>query len=317
MKGKILGFDAAAGSGAITGENGERFTFVSAQWRSDRPIATGIAVDFAPLAGVATEIYPVAGAIQAPDLGELASSPIVQKLKMLAMTTLVFPLAALLLLATFLPAMSAPMQSVSLWGLGGIMKMMSANPLVSDDSSYATERLAKLTEEEAELRQIMAQRNIPMPSDAEIATAKTGVISMMTGEAPVASRFKEFAEERAKLNQQISDGNWRNMLSGALVIRYLVPIGACLLLWLVWSDKPVKLPSLVTGGISILFALLVYLYRGALVGHPVEGSIGEAISQQLDAAVSVGWGTLIVAACGVGLVLAGLGMVRNPLAGKA
>jgi hypothetical protein len=317
MKGKILGFDGTAGSGAITGENGERFTFVSAQWRSDRPIAPGIAVDFAPMAGVATEIYPVAGAITAPDLGELASSPIVQKLRTLAMTTLTFPLAVLLLLATFLPAMSSPMQSVSLWGLGSIMKVIGANPLLSDDNSYATERLAQMERDEGELRQQMAQGNIPMPSKAEIAKAKTGMISMMTGEQTVASRFKEFADEKAKLNQQISDGNWRSMISGALVIRYLVPIGACLLLWLAWSGKVAKTPTLAVGGVSVLFGLLVYLCRGALVGHPVEGSIGEAISQQLDAAVSVGWGTVIIAACGVALLLAGLGVARNPLAAKA
>jgi len=317
MKGKVLGFDAGAGSGAITGENGERFTFVAAQWRSERPIAAGIAVDFAPMAGVATEIYPVAGSMQAPDLSELASAPAVQKIKSLGMTTLTFPLAALLLLATFLPAMSSPMQSVSLWGLGGIMKMMSANPLLSDNGSYATGRLAELEKDEAELRQVMAQRNIPMPSEAEIANAKTGMMSMMTGEQSVASRFKELADEKAKLNQQVSDGNWRSMISGALIVRYLIPIGACLLLWLVWSGKATRTPSLAVGGISILFGLLIYLYRGALVGHPVEGSIGAAISQQLDAVVSVGWGTWIIAACGLGLVLAGLGIVRNPLATQA
>ena len=317
MKGKILGYDASAGSGAITGETGERFTFVAAQWRSEKPIAAGTQVDFAPVAGVATEIYPVGGSVQAPDLGEIAASPAVQKARTLGMTTLAFPLAVLLLIATFLPAMSSPIQSVSLWNLGGIVKMLSANPLFSDDSSYATERLAKIQQDEAELRQEMAQRGIPMPSAAEIAAAKPGTYNFATGGVLVASRMKEFAQEKENLAQQVSDQSWRNTLGSALAVRYLVPIGALVLIWFAWSGKETARPSLAVGGVSVLVALIVYLYRGALIGHPAEGSIGAAISRQMDAVISVGWGTYLIGLCGVALILSGIGILRNPLAAKA
>lgn len=318
MKGKVLGFDATSGAGAINGETGERFTFVAAQWRSDKPIAAGAAVDFAPLAGVATEIYPVVGGMAGgPDLSEIASSPAVQKVRTLGLTTLAFPLAILLLIATLLPALSSPMQSVSLWGLGAMDKMISANPLLSDDGSFATDQLARLDQEEKELREALAARNIPVPSDAEIAAAKTGTISLATGEATLPSRFKELQERRAQFGQQLSDQSWRSMLSSALILRWLVPSGALGLAWLAWSGKVTTKPSIALGSISLFIALLVYLYRGALIGHPKEGSIGAAISQQMDAAISVGFGTWLIGLIGIGLVLGGLGILRNPLAAKA
>ncbi len=317
MKGRVLGFDEVSGSGAINGETGERFTFVTAQWRSDKPITTGTTVDFAPLAGVATEIYPVGGAMPAaPDLSELASSPAVQKVRTLGLTTLAFPLAVLLLFATFLPALNTPIQSISLWGLGSMDKMISSNPLLSDDSSFATEQVARIDQEEKELREALAARGIPIPSDAEIAAARPGTYFTATGETTMPSRFKEFHEQKARFSQQIADQSWRSMLSSALILRYLVPLGALILLWLVWSDKPSRTPSIALGAVSVLTALLVYLYRGALIGHPNEGSIGAAISQQMDAAISVGFGNWLIGLIGVGLVLGGLGIVRNPFATK-
>jgi hypothetical protein len=100
MKGKIIGFTPSAGTGAISSDDGERYAFEAAQWRSEKPIAAGATVDFVGSAGAATEIYPIAGsALGSVDVGEIAASPAVQKARRLAMETLVFPLAALLLAA--------------------------------------------------------------------------------------------------------------------------------------------------------------------------------------------------------------------------
>lgn len=318
MRGKILGHDAAAGSGAIAAENGERFSFVSAQWRSDRPIAPGTSVDFAPVAGVATEIYPVGGVgLAAPDLAGLAASPGGQKLRVLATSTLAFPLAVLLLLATFLPALTSPVQGVSLWGIGSLGKMLAANPFLSGDGSAAAEQLAKVDEEENELRGELAQRGIPVPSASAIAAAKSTNAYMFFSGAPIASRLKGFAEDRAKYQQQVSDSRWRGLLSSLLVVRYLVPLGACLLLWLAWTDKPLRAPQIGVGAVAAGTALLIYLYRGAIVGHPNDRSIGGAISKQMDAIISIGLGTWVIGLLGIALVAAAFGAIRNPLAERA
>lgn len=305
MKGKILGFTPAAGSGAITGDDGERFTFVAAQWRSDRPIAVGTHVDFAPLAGVATEIYPVAAAMPIA-AGDLAASPAVQKIRRLAMTTLAFPLAALLLLATFLPAISGtsvdprfPASSASLWGLGGLSKMISANPLLAnDDVDSARAELKRLDAQEIDLR-----------------THTTGFGGMPVDNS---QQLAAVAEQRAQAEHTLSSAKFASNMTSLLVVRWAVPILAVALLWLVWTDKPVARISLATGVAAIVTAAIVYEYRQVIVGAggAPEDSIGGMLSKQMDAMVSVGLGTYLIGLCGIGLVLAGLGKVKNPLAAR-
>jgi hypothetical protein len=199
--------------------------------------------------------------------------------------------------------------------MGGIAKMLSANPLLGDDGSYAADRLAKIDAAESQLRESLARSGAPVPTAAEIARAPSG--GDLYGVTTYAGRFKELAQERQKLSQQVSDAKWRNTLSAALVIRFLVPIGACVLLWLAWSGGALRTPAIATGLVSIIAALIVYLYRGSLFGHADEGSLGGAISRQFDAVISVGFGTYLIGLIGIGLILAGIGVLRNPLAAKA
>ncbi len=58
MDGKILGFDAAAGTGAIKAGDGSRYTFAVADWRGANPPKPGDDVDFEADGSVAKEIYP-------------------------------------------------------------------------------------------------------------------------------------------------------------------------------------------------------------------------------------------------------------------
>jgi TM2 domain-containing membrane protein YozV len=63
MRGTVLGFDAAAGTGAITGADGRRYAFAGPEWRGGQvvPVA-GTAVDFEAGDGTATGIYPMPAA---------------------------------------------------------------------------------------------------------------------------------------------------------------------------------------------------------------------------------------------------------------
>jgi hypothetical protein len=298
MKGKILGFTPSAGTGAIAGDNGERFSFVAAQWRSDKPIAVGTNVDFAPVAGVATEIYPVAVAVPI-QVGNLTASPAVQKARGLFLTTLAVPLAALLLIATFLPAISSPVSSASLWGMGSLAQMISANPLLgNDDPASVREEMQRLDARENDLR-----------------THNTGFGGMPIDNS---EELKMVAKERANLQAQLSHAQFASTISSLLVVRWLVPIGAIALLAFAWLDKSTRTLALGTGAAAIVTAAVIYEYREVLVGGGgAEGSIGGMISRQMGAVIALGFGTYLVGLCGIGLVLAGLGIVKNPLAARA
>lgn len=60
MKGKVLGYDGQ--TGAIVGENGERFAFGAAEWKDKRVPQPRDEVDFVPAGGMADQIYVVRAA---------------------------------------------------------------------------------------------------------------------------------------------------------------------------------------------------------------------------------------------------------------
>lgn len=75
MKGQILGLDGDAG--AITGEDGERYRFVLAEWKGQRPPRAGDKVDFLVEEGEPRQIYLAVGAgpnLSAPALGNVGAS---------------------------------------------------------------------------------------------------------------------------------------------------------------------------------------------------------------------------------------------------
>ena len=69
MKGQILGYDEAAGTGAISGEDGKRYSFSVGDWKSDKEPKAGNRVDFVVAGDAATDIYREGGAgLTAPDM---------------------------------------------------------------------------------------------------------------------------------------------------------------------------------------------------------------------------------------------------------
>lgn len=298
MKGKILGFTPSMGSGAISGENNERFGFTADQWRSERAITVGTSVDFVPVDGRATEIYPATGAM--PAAADLAASPIAQKLRTLSVTTLAFPLAALLLLATLLPVISTPVKGASLWGIGEVARMVSANPLLgNDDLSGISEALKSLDAREADLRtHTTGFGGMPIDNSAELAS---------------------LARTRSAMEGRLAAARTASFVTSLLIVRWAVPILAAVLLWFGWAGKELRTMTLATGAAAIVTAVIIYAYRQTLVGGlgGGEGTLGGMISRQMDAVISVGIGTYLIGLLGVGLILAGLGVARNPLAARA
>lgn len=59
MKGKVLGFDPASGTGAITGDDGNRYNFAAADNKSPAPLKPNDTVDFEVDGNAAKNIYAV------------------------------------------------------------------------------------------------------------------------------------------------------------------------------------------------------------------------------------------------------------------
>lgn len=58
MKGTLLGFDAPSNTGAISGEDNQRYSFTRDQWKASTAPAAGARIDFVVSdQGTATEIY--------------------------------------------------------------------------------------------------------------------------------------------------------------------------------------------------------------------------------------------------------------------
>lgn len=121
MKGHILGFDGT--TGAITGEDGQRYSFTLADWKGERPPQARDAVDFVGTAGVATDVYHVPsslGAVFSAGGGGSANGGIafVAGRPQVA-------LEGLLIVASLLPFLSGGLVSTNLFGFPSAVNQLA------------------------------------------------------------------------------------------------------------------------------------------------------------------------------------------------
>src|ERR1700722_16181843 len=75
MKGNVIGFDADTNTGAISGHDGNRYDFVTLDWRGSSRPKSGDLVDFQAVDRRATEIYLIEAQYFAPNFGQFYFSP--------------------------------------------------------------------------------------------------------------------------------------------------------------------------------------------------------------------------------------------------
>ena len=178
--------------------------------------------------------------------------------------------------------------------------MINTNPLLANDNAGAVEaRIKQLDAAELQLKQ-----------------QTTGYLGM-----PVDNSYqlRSIAEQRVNLNNQLSSARNAGIVTNLLFVRWLVPILAAALLWFCWVGKNTRTMALGTGAAAIVTAIVIYAYREVIVGGggAPEDSMRGMLGAKLDAVISLGFGTYLIGLCGIGLVLAGLGVVKNPLANKS
>lgn len=87
MKGKVLGYDPATGTGVINGDDGNRYKFSISDNKSPAPPKPGDEVDYVADAGTAKEIFVIAAAPPPPpppgasiDMSNIANDPNVKNI---------------------------------------------------------------------------------------------------------------------------------------------------------------------------------------------------------------------------------------------
>jgi hypothetical protein len=287
MKGKVLGFTASSGTGTITGEDGRRYGFAASEWRSDKPAAAGLAVDFELRGEEAVGIYPVTAA--AIDVVALSSSPAVLKARSLAMGTLAFPLAILLLIACIMPAINSLArggQGLSLLSLGPVVTELSGR--ADAEREMAESRAKDFEEREARLQSVIASTGPGTP------------IGWFGSGGTAGEALKELQDERAKAAPEESHPG--AFLLNFMWLVYAVPLLALALIGLSWTGRALRTASLAAGLSGVVaFALLWNLTSLA--------TIGDGISM-----LTLGFGAWIMLLTSIALLLSGFGKIRNPLA---
>jgi uncharacterized membrane protein YhaH (DUF805 family) len=75
MRGNIIGFDPDTNTGALSGHDGKRYDFVTAEWRGQSRPRQGDVVDFQPAGDRATQIFLVDVEYVQPSFAEFYFSP--------------------------------------------------------------------------------------------------------------------------------------------------------------------------------------------------------------------------------------------------
>jgi uncharacterized membrane protein YhaH (DUF805 family) len=121
MKGNVIGFDPDTNTGAISGHDGRRYDFATADWHShDRPPRHGDLVDFAPDGQRATQIYALEAAYVAPTFGQFlfsARGRISRSQFWLKWFLPIFVIGVILFVVTYASAASGSVESTSVMGL--------------------------------------------------------------------------------------------------------------------------------------------------------------------------------------------------------
>ena len=229
MKGRILGFNETDGSGAISAEDGSRHKFTRADWRSDRPPAAGMSVDFESEGGIAQEVYPVTGAAKAAisnmnvdlsGLSSLSSGGEGEKVTALFTRSLATPLALVVIIAFFLSAISSPVESASLMDLGKLADVIAE---IGDDDaggSGAMLMLRFIAPLSALWLLFAAFTGKPekLPMLVTGAGAILAAIIVFLFKASLLSAAPELMRESLSANISIGLGTWLMLLAGGALI---------------------------------------------------------------------------------------------------
>lgn len=285
MKGSVLGISEE--SGVIVADGGERYGFAFEEWKGEGPLPrVGQTVDFDVRGDAAVQIYPIPAAGNRfgdavkdgvskleRSLNEEKTGEAAGKARRVIAERPQVTLAVVMLIASF---------ALTWLSMGGILQsqrieasLFSVPGIVADVSGPLEDTVATMTNYLAE-----AQDSSFTPPAA-------------------------LAKARANLNQA-SAALW--VLRFAWLV-YLIPVGAVAILVLEYRGTRIRLVELATGALAVL-TLLAVLFGREMLAAAVTNNFGTG-GGTLRTLIQVGFGGWLIAACGVGLILTALGIVRR------
>lgn len=233
MKGKILGFNASEGVGAISAEDGSRYKFSLADWRGDRQPLPGTGVDFESADGIARDIYPVGGmnlsGLGAVDFSGLSAggSKAVSGGQVGALFTqsLAAPLALAVIVACFMPALSTPQMDFSLIDLGDAVNAVAAGAAAmgedTDMGGLKTLLILRFAAPLAALWLIWSAwsgRNERLSLLIAGGAAFVAAVLPFMVKSSIVSEMPDFIREQAEAGIGIGFGPWLLILAGAALV---------------------------------------------------------------------------------------------------
>ncbi len=281
MKGRILGFDAATGAGAVNGEDGNRYGFGAGDYKGPRAAAAGEEVDFVPKDGKATEIYPLKSGASidlsgiGAALGGAAASPGGANVMGIVRSQPQTLLALIMLIAAvFMPFVSA---------------MGIFNPTA-----------------------------IGLPSMTQM--AKPGLqMAANVSDADIAQTM-QYSPEMAMAQRAARDkANGQLMMMNLIYLVWLIPAGAAWLMFTNLTNKRNQLHELIVGGLGIAAVVLFFVGKSMMMSDATAAAGGNAEMAQMvqqaaaaaDQMLQLGLGGWLIGLAGAGLVATGLGMVKQ------
>ncbi len=301
MKGKVLGADASGGT--ISGEDGKRYKFESAQWKSERPAQPGDEVDFdiaddgtaqdiyALRSGVTLDFSAVGGQAKAL-LGEHANSPMGAHILALAKGNALFQIALVILAASCLLTFVKLNSAISSLAPGaaaalpnqGVFKIINTAEVVD----YAKTSLEAAAVGMDQLAQLVAQ-----PDSSPFGQAQ-----------PTPSPFGDPKASAAKIR---SAAGYVTLL----YLLYLAPVGALAMIVQLVRKQSLGVIPLVTGAVCVVSFALLAFSRFALIAA-VKKAANANMAELAGKAIVFGLGSYTILLCGLALLALVLGFVRLP-----
>jgi hypothetical protein len=283
MKGTVLGADAV--SGTISGDDGKRYKFALSEWKSDRTPYAGDEVDFEIADdGRAIEVFRLRGSAPV-DFGEVGdqakqwfdrgvSSPVGGLLLKLLKSDLTFQISVVTLLASlFLTYVYA----------GGAASEIATQ-------SYKLIGMAGF-----------------------IDAAKTSLDAAASSLDASSQVFGGFLQQPVAQSAGSASSALRAVAAAStiLYLLYLVPLGATLIIVQMLRGRRLGVAPLATGVACICSFLLLLALRFVISERVSEMGLPPGIAEAAAHAVGIGFGSYVIAACGLGLVAVSLGFVKT------
>lgn len=284
MRGKILGFDGSIG--AILGEDGKRYTFVTAEWRGEASPTARETVDFVQEGASASQIYPlrgtdvgaaIGGAVQSRlaaaerALDGIEGGDLMARIRAGLANRPQVILTSALLVFTF----------GFTWMSFGAASMQRVDITLAGFADYAGTIRGPLSDTVATMEQYVEQASSTSYGGPALAIARTA-----HSRAATILTFLRLAP-----------------------LLYLIPIGAAAALIFEYRRRRMRIVELATGAIALGSLAFALIGRAALA-QAVANDFSPAESM-VHNAISLGWGAWLIGLAGAGLILTALGLLKR------